>query len=70
MGVEWIRTGAVGSEARGGRKTRQSESQMVAQCMFGTAVRYGRGNFPKKYARTDIEGVRIGAAAAAAAAEK
>ena len=50
MGVEWIRTGAVGSEARGGRKTRQSEAQMVAQCMFGTAVRYGRGNFPKKYA--------------------
>ena len=54
----------------GGRKTRQSESQMVAQCMFGTAVRYGRGNFPKKYARTDIEGVRMGAAVAAAAAEK
>ena len=31
-------------------------------------VRYGRGNFPqKKYARTGIEGVRMGAAVAAAA---
>ena len=65
MGEGWIRMGAVGSEARGDRKTRQTEAQMVARrtCL----VRYGRGNFPKKYARAGIEGVRMGAAVAAVA---
>ena len=68
MGEGWIRTGTVGSEARGYRKTRQTEAQMVAQDMLGTLW---PGKFPKKkYARTDIEGIRMGAAVAAAAAEK
>ena len=37
--------GAVGSEARGDRETRQTEAQMVAQDMFGTLW---PGKFPKK----------------------
>ena len=63
-GYGWIRMGAVVSEARGDRKTRQTEAQMVARrtCL----IRYGRGNFPKKYVRTGIEGVRMGVAVAAA----
>ena len=57
--------GAVGSEARGGRKTRQTEAQMVAQGMFDTLW---PGKFPKKkYARAGIEGARMDAAVAAAA---
>ena len=31
MGAGWIRMGAVGAEARGDRKTRQIEAQMVTQ---------------------------------------
>ena len=45
MGAGWIHVGAVGSEARGNRKTRQTEAQMVAQDMFGTLW---PGKFPKK----------------------
>ena len=55
-----------GSEARGDRKTRQTEAQMmVSQCMFGTLW---PGKFPQKYARAGIEGVRMSVAIAAAAA--
>ena len=59
--------GAVGSEARGYRKTRQTEAQIVSQDMLGTLW---SGKFPKKYERTDIEGIRMGAAVVAAAAAK
>ena len=45
MGAGWIRVGAVGSEARGDRETRQTEAQMVVQDMFGTLW---PGEFPPK----------------------
>ena len=63
MGAGWIRVGAVGSEARGDRKTRQTEAQMmVAQHVW--YVMAGEIS-QKKYVRTGIEGIRMGAAVAA-----
>ena len=45
----------------GGRKTRQKEAQMVVQDMLATLW---PGKFPKKYVRTNTEGMRMGAAVA------
>ena len=57
--------GAVGSEARGDRQTRQTEAQMVAQDTLGTLW---PGKFPpKKICAGRHRGVRMGAAVATAA---
>ena len=44
-------------------KANRSTDDDRAACLV---LRYGRGNFPKKNVRTGIEGVRMGAAVAAA----